>query len=127
MKEGEEYVTVSDGAGGFNFKRKSSSSDSSGGGGCFSSLIVLGLFIGGIAYFLDYLGWIELDSKEHIVNTKGLNLRKAAGTDGEVIKLVKQNDTLWQINDSSQEISNDTWVYVTDKIDTGWVNETYLN
>lgn len=126
MKEGEEYVTVSDGAGGFNFKRKSSSSDSSGGG-CLSSLIVLGLFIGGIAYFLDYLGWIELDSKEHIVNTKGLNLRKAAGTDGEVIKLIKQNDTLWQINDSSQEMNNDTWVYVTDKIDTGWVNETFLN
>ena len=50
-----------------------------------------------------------------------------AGTDGEVIKLVKQNDTLWQINDSSKEISNDTWVYATDKIDTGWVNETYLN
>jgi uncharacterized protein YgiM (DUF1202 family) len=126
MKEGEEYVTVSDGAGGFNFKRKSSSPDSSGGGGCFSSLIVLGLFIGGMIYFLDYLGWIELDSKEHIVNTKGLNLRKAAGTDGEVIKLVKQNDTLWQINDSSQEISNDTWVYVTDKIDTGWVNEQFI-
>ena len=127
MKEGEEYVTVSDGAGGFNLKRKSSSSDSSGGGGCFSSLIVLGLFIGGITYFLDYLGWIELDSKEHIVNTKGLNLRKAAGTEGEVIKLMKQNDTLWQINDSSQEIKNDNWVYVTDKIDTGWVNETFLN
>jgi hypothetical protein len=127
MKEGEEYVTVSDGAGGFNLKRKSSSSDSGGGSGCLSSLIAIGLVIGGIAYFLDYLGWIELDSNEHIVNTKGLNLRKAAGTEGEVIKLMKQNDTLWQINDSSQEINSDNWVYVTDKIDTGWVNETFLN
>lgn len=127
MKEGEEYVTVSDGAGGFNFKRKSNSSDSSGGDGCLSSLILIGLFIGGIVYFLDYLGWIELDSNEHIVNTKGLNIRKAAGPEGEVIKLMKQNDTLWQINDSSQEINNDTWVYVTDKIDTGWVNETFIN
>jgi hypothetical protein len=127
MKEGEEYVTVSDGAGGFNLKRKSSSSDSSGGGGCFSSLIVLGLFIGGITYFLDYLGWIELDSKEHIVNTKGLNLRTSPGTSGEIIKLMNQNDSIWQLQDSSQDIGNDTWVYVTDKIDTGWVNETYLN
>jgi hypothetical protein len=126
MKEGEEYVTVSDGAGGFSFKRKSTSTDSSGNG-CLSSLILIVLFFGGIAYFLDYLGWIELDSNEHIVNTKGLNIRTSAGTDSEVIKLKNQNDTLWQINDSSQEIGNNTWVYVTDKIDTGWVNDKYLN
>jgi hypothetical protein len=125
MKEGEEYVTVSDGSGGFSFKRKTTSTDSSGNG-CLSSLLLIGLFVGGLAYFLDYLGWIELDSDEHIVNTKGLNIRKSAGTDSEVVKLKNQNDTLWQINDSSQEIGNNTWIYVTDKIDTGWVNETYL-
>jgi hypothetical protein len=62
-----------------------------------------------------------------IVNTKGLNLRTSPGTSGEIIKLMNQNDSIWQLQDSSQDIGNDTWVYVTDKIDTGWVNETYLN
>lgn len=69
----------------------------------------------------------ENGSNGKIINTKGLNLRRAAGTEGEIIKLLKQNDSIWQINDSSDVIGNDTWVYVTDKSDTGWVNETYLN
>ena len=125
MKEGEEFTAVSDGAGGISLKRKFSSSDS-GGDGCLSSLILIGLFVGGIVYFLDYVGWIELDSNDHIVNTKGLNLRKVAGTEGEIIKLLKQNDSIWQINDSSTVIGGNTWIFVTDKTDTGWVNQQFI-
>ena len=62
-----------------------------------------------------------------IVDTKGLNLRVTPGTSGEIIKLMKQNDSIWQLNDSSQDIGSDTWIYVTDKIDTGWVNEQFTN
>jgi len=40
---------------------------------------------------------------------------------------MKQNDSIWQLNDSSQDIGSDTWIYVTDKIDTGWVNELFTN
>jgi hypothetical protein len=125
MKEGEEFTAVSDGAGGFNLKQKSNSSYSSGCG-CKSSLILIGLFVVGIIYFLDYVGWIKLDSNDHIVNTKGLNLRKVAGTEGEIIKLLKQNDSIWQINDSSEVIGGNTWIFVTDKIDTGWVNDKFI-
>jgi len=62
-----------------------------------------------------------------IVNTKGLNLRTTPGTSGEIIKLMNQNDSIWQLNDSSQDVGSDTWIFVTDKIDTGWVNEQFIN
>ena len=42
------------------------------------------------------------------------------------IQLMNQNDSIWQLNDSNQNSGNQTGVYVTDKIDTGWVNKTYL-
>jgi hypothetical protein len=60
------------------------------------------------------------------INTKGLNHRTLPGTDGAIIKLMNQNDSIWQLNDSIQEIGNQTWVDVTDKKGTGWVNKTYL-
>lgn len=66
------------------------------------------------------------DSKGKVINTEGLNLRSSAGTEGEIIKLLIQNDSIWPVNDSSQVIGNNTWVYVTDKIDTGWVNEQFI-
>jgi len=65
-------------------------------------------------------------SNGKIINTEGLNLRRSAGTDGEIIKLMIQNDSIWPINDSSQVIGSNTWVLVTDKIDTGWVNEKFI-
>jgi hypothetical protein len=106
-----------------------SNDSSSGGGGCFSKifswLVVIALIGGALKYF----GIIGDDSAEgssgKIINTKGLNLRKSAGTDGEIIKLMNQNDSIWQLKDSSQDVGSDTWIYVTDKIDTGWVNETF--
>jgi hypothetical protein len=82
---------------------------------------------------LNYFGFIGDDAQKSndsnsgkIINTEGLNLRSSAGTDGEIIKLMIQNDSIWQINDSSQIIGSNTWVLVTDKIDTGWVNEKFI-
>jgi hypothetical protein len=53
-------------------------------------------------------------------------LRRSAGTDGEIIKLMIQNDSIWQINDSSEVIGGNTWIFVTDKTDTGWVNQQFI-
>lgn len=123
--------TISDFSSGSSFGTSSTtSSDSSSGGGCFSKifswLVVIALIGGALKYF----GIIGDDSTEDslgkIINTKGLNLRTEPGTSGEIIKLMIQNDSIWHLNDSSQEIGSQTWLYVTDKVDTGWVNEKYL-
>ena len=110
-----------------------SSSDSSSGcgSGCISKIITWFVILAIIGGVLKYLGFIDdTDSSKSelglIINTKALNLRTTPGTDGEIIKLMNQNDSIWQLNDSIQNSGNQTWVYVTDKKDTGWVNKTYL-
>jgi hypothetical protein len=102
--------------------------------GCLVQILIWLILFAIVYGALNYFGFIGEDDKTtdesitgKIINTEGLNLRSSAGTDGEIIKLMIQNDSIWQINDSSQVIGENTWVYVTDKIDTGWVNETYLN
>ena len=111
----------------------SSSSDSSSGcgSGCISKIITWFVILAIIGGVLKYFGFIDdTDSPKSeeglIINTKALNLRTSPGTDGEIIKLMNQNDSIWQLNDSIQNSGNQTWVYVTDKKDTGWVNKTYL-
>ena len=111
----------------------SSSSDSSSGcgSGCISKIITWFVILAIIGVVLKYLGFIDdTDSSKSelglIINTKALNLRTTPGTDGEIIKLMNQNDSIWQLNDSIQNSGNQSWVYVTDKKDTGWVNKTYL-
>ena len=111
----------------------SSSSDSSSGcgSGCISKIITWFVILAIIGGVLKYLGFIDdTDSSKSelglIINTKALNLRTSPGTDGKIIKLMNQNDSIWQLNDSIQNSGNQTWVYVTDKKDTGWVNKTYL-
>ena len=111
----------------------SSSSDSSSGcgSGCISKIITWFVILAIIGGVLKYLGFIDdTDSSKSelglIINTKALNLRTTPGTDGEIIKLMNQNDSIWQLNDSIQNSGNQSWVYVTDKKDTGWVNKTYL-
>jgi hypothetical protein len=37
-----------------------------------------------------------------------------------------QNDSIWQIKDSSEVIGGNTWIFVTDKTDTGWVNQQFI-
>ena len=110
-----------------------SSSDSSSGcgSGCISKIITWFVILAIIGGVLKYLGFIDdTDSSKSelglIINTKALNLRTTPGTDGEIIKLMNQNDSIWQLNDSIQNSGNQSWVYVTDKKDTGWVNKTYL-
>ena len=110
-----------------------SSSDSSSGCGygCISKIITWFVILAIIGGVLKYFGFIDdTDSSKSelglIINTKALNLRTTPGTDGEIIKLMNQNDSIWQLNDSIQNSGNQTWVYVTDKKDTGWVNKTYL-
>jgi len=109
----------------------SSSSSSGCGSGCISKIITWFVILAIIGGVLKYLGFIDdTDSSKSelglIINTKALNLRTTPGTDGEIIKLMNQNDSIWQLNDSIQNSGNQTWVYVTDKKDTGWVNKTYL-
>ena len=109
-----------------------SSSDSSSGcgSGCISKIITWFVILAIIGGVLKYFGFIDTDSPKSelglIINTKALNLRTSPGTDGKIIKLMNQNDSIWQLNDSIQNSGNQTWVYVTDKKDTGWVNKTYL-
>ena len=111
----------------------SSSSDSSSGcgSGCISKIITWFVILAIIGGVLKYFGFIDdTDSPKSelglIINTKALNLRTSPGTNGEIIKLMNQNDSIWQLNDSIQNSGNQSWVYVTDKKDTGWVNKTYL-
>ena len=109
-----------------------SSSDSSSGcgSGCISKIITWFVILAIIGGVLKYFGFIDTDSPKSelglIINTKALNLRTSPGTDGKIIKLMNQNDSIWQLNDSIQNSGNQSWVYVTDKKDTGWVNKTYL-
>lgn len=101
--------------------------------GCLVQIITWIILFAIVYGALNYFGFIGEDDKTtdesitgKIINTEGLNLRRSAGTDGEIIKLMIQNDSIWQINDSSQIIGSNTWVLVTDKIDTGWVNEKFI-
>lgn len=66
------------------------------------------------------------ESNGKVINTEGLNLRSSAGTNGGILKFLKQNDSIWQINDSSAVIGGNTWIFVTDKKDTGWVNQQFI-
>ena len=116
-----------------SYDSSTSSSDSSSGcgSGCISKIITWFVILAIIGGVLKYLGFIDdTDSSKSevglIINTKALNLRTTPGTDGEIIKLMNQNDSIWQLNDSIQNSGNQSWVYVTDKKDTGWVNKTYL-
>ena len=109
----------------------SSDSSSGCGCGCISKIITWFVILAIIGGVLKYFGFIDdTDSPKSevglIINTKALNLRTSPGTNGEIIKLMNQNDSIWQLNDSIQNSGNQTWVYVTDKKDTGWVNKTYL-
>ena len=101
--------------------------------GCLVQILIW-LILSAIVYgALNYFGFIGEDDKTtdesitgKIINTEGLNLRRSAGTDGEIIKLMIQNDSIWQINDSSEVIGGNTWIFVTDKTDTGWVNQQFI-
>ena len=110
----------------------SDDSDSSSNSGCGKKAFYWFVFIVLIGWGLKQLGILEdnvsslEDSSGKIINTKGLNLRTEPGITGEIIKLMIQNDSIWQLKDSSQEIGSQNWIYVTDRVDTGWVNSRFL-
>ena len=112
-------------------QKSSSANNSESNSGCFRKIIVGLIFFVGLGGALKYFGLVEDEDKTsneltgYEINTQGLNLRASPGTTGEIIKLMNQNDSIWQLNDSSQDIGSDTWIYVTDKVDTGWVNEIF--
>jgi|LauGreDrversion4_2_1035121.scaffolds.fasta_scaffold654339_2 hypothetical protein len=96
-------------------------------GGCGALFLGLALVIWAFSGCLEKVGLIEPTINSYQVGTKKLNLRKLANPNSEVIKELQEKDSLFAIENKSKSYKNETWVYVTDKIDTGWVNETYLN
>ena len=132
------YSSNDDNSSSSSFSSSSSyDSDYSSGsenGGCGKKAFIWFVMIILIGWGLQKLGILDQaissisdnESKGKVINTDGLNLRSSAGTEGEIIKLLIQNDSIWPVNDSSQVIGNNTWVYVTDKIDTGWVNQQFI-
>lgn len=127
----DNSFTPSDFSSGSSYDSSSTTSGNpSSGGGCFSKifswLVVIALIGGALKYF-SFLGEDNSEGNSgFMINTKGLNLRTSPGTKSQIIKLMIVNDSIWQLNDSSQKIGSQTWVYVTDKIDTGWVNDKYI-
>lgn len=103
-------------------------------GGCGLLIFLLFLVIWGVGSCVEKVGDIMADIgiidrkiNTYSVGTKKLNMRKLANPNSDVVKELLENDSVWSIENKSKTYQNDTWVYVTDKIDTGWVNETYLN
>jgi hypothetical protein len=101
--------------------------------GCLVQILIWLILFAIIYGALNYFGFVGEDDQKSaasstgkIINTEGLNLRKSAGTNGEILKFLKQNDSIWQINDSSAVIGGNTWIFVTDKTDTGWVNQQFI-
>lgn len=101
--------------------------------GCLVQILIWLILFAIIYGALNYFGFVGEDDQKSaasstgkIINTEGLNLRKSAGTNGGILKFLKQNDSIWQINDSSAVIGGNTWIFVTDKTDTGWVNQQFI-
>jgi len=95
-------------------------------GGCGAIIVFRFLIIWGVGSCMEKIGLIEPTINSYSVGTKKLNLRKLANPNSEVIKELFENDSLYAIDNKSKTYNSETWVYVTDKVDTGWVNETYL-
>ena len=113
-------------------QKNSSANNSESNSGCFGKIIVGLIFFVGLGAALKYFGLVEDEDKTaneltgYVINTQGLNLRTNPGINGEIIKLMNKNDSIWQLNDSSLAIGSQTWFYVTDKIDTGWMNKQFI-
>lgn len=113
-----------------NFSTDSSSSDSSSGcGGTLVKWFITLLIIGGV---LKYFGITDqfLDgnsgSTEYRVVADSLNLRSEPDPNSTVLSIIPRDSILQGLNDSSQVIGSNTWIYVSNKIDSGWVNEKYV-
>lgn len=120
---GSGYSSSSD------FSSDSSSSD--GSSGCGGTLLKWFIVLAIIAAVLKYFGltdqiWNNTTPTEYKVIADSLNLRSAPDPNSTVVSIIPRDSVLLQLNDSSQEIGTNTWLYVANKMDSGWVNEKYV-
>jgi hypothetical protein len=111
-----------------NYQSTSTSSSS----GCFGNLIKWIVFIIIIGVGLNYFGITDnllSDSSEPVefrVIADSLNMRAEPNTNSQVVTIIPRDSILRQLNDSVHELGNDTWIYVSNSIDSGWVNKEYV-
>ena len=111
-----------------NSSNASSSSNSSGCGGTLLKWFIVLAIIGGVLKYFGLTDQILNDTTptEYKVIADSLNLRSAPDPNSTVVSIIPRDSILLQLKDSSQEIGANTWVYVTNKMDSGWVNEKYV-
>ena len=120
---GSGYSSSSD------FSSDSGGSDgSSGCGGKLLKWFIVLAIIGGVLKYFGLTDQILNDTTptEYKVIADSLNLRSAPDPNSTVVSIIPRDSILLQLKDSSQEIGANTWVYVTNKMDSGWVNEKYV-
>jgi hypothetical protein len=111
-----------------NYQSTSTSSSS----GCFGNLIKWIVFIIIIGVGLNYFGITDnllSDSSEPVefrVIADSLNMRAEPNTNSQVVTIIPRDSIVRQLNDSVHEVGNDTWIYVSNSIDSGWVNKEYV-
>ncbi len=111
-----------------NYQSTSTSSSSS----CFGNLIKWIVFIIIIGVGLNYFGITDnllSDSSEPVefrVIADSLNMRAEPNTNSQVVTIIPRDSIVRQLNDSVHEVGNDTWIYVSNSIDSGWVNKQFV-
>ena len=107
----------------------SSSGSSSGCGGTLLKWFITLVIIGGVLKYFgltDQLLGENSGSTEYRVVADSLNLRSEPDPNSTVVSIIPRDSILQGLNDSSQVIGSNTWIYVSNKIDSGWVNEKYV-
>ena len=125
-----ENVASSGNSSSSNFSTDSSNSESSSGcGGTLLKWFITLLIIGGVLKyfgFTDQLLGGQSESTEYRVVADSLNLRSEPDPNSRVVSIIPRDSILHGLNDSSQQIGTNTWLYVANKMDSGWVNEKYV-
>ena len=116
-----------------NFSSGSGSSDSSGSSsGCVGTLLKWFITLIIIGAALKYFGITDnllSDSNDPIefrVVADSLNMRAEPNTNSQVLTIIPRDSIVRQLNDSVHELGNDTWIYISNSIDSGWVNKEYV-
>jgi hypothetical protein len=100
--------------------------------GCFGTIfkwvITFALIWGVLKYFglTDKIFGSDTTISTYKVATDSLNLRSEPNPNSNVLSIIPRDSILKGINDSSQVIGSNKWIYVTNNIDSGWVNEKYI-
>ena len=107
----------------------SSSESSSGCGGTLLKWFITLLIIGGVLKYFgltDQLLGGQSGSTEYRVVADSLNLRSEPDPNSRVVSIIPRDSILQGLNDSSKVIGSNTWIFVSNKMDSGWVNEKYV-